>query len=68
MSNQNALRFTEPMSNLIPVNEPARKEAFGSSSRKLTVVDRFGIWLSGHEIGRTVGNFNQLRIADIGCV
>jgi SAM-dependent methyltransferase len=55
------------MSNPIPVNEPVRKEAFGSSSRKLTVVDRFGIWLSGHEIRRTVGNFNQLRIADIGC-
>ncbi len=55
------------MSDLIPLNEPVRKEAFGSSPRKLTVVDRFGIWLSGHEIRRTIGNFNQLRIADIGC-
>jgi SAM-dependent methyltransferase len=55
------------MPNLIPVNEPVRKEAFGSSSRRLTIVDRFGIWLSGHEIRRTVGNFNQLRIADVGC-
>jgi 2-polyprenyl-3-methyl-5-hydroxy-6-metoxy-1,4-benzoquinol methylase len=55
------------MPNLVPVNEPVRKEAFGSSSRRLTVVDRFGIWLSGHEIRRRVGNFNQLRIADVGC-
>lgn len=55
------------MSDLIPLNEPVRKEAFGASSRSLTVVDRFGIWLSGHEIRRTIGNFNHLRIADIGC-
>jgi SAM-dependent methyltransferase len=55
------------MSDLIPLNEPVRREAFGASSRRLTVVDRFGIWLSGHEIRRTIGNFNHLRIADIGC-
>jgi len=44
-----------------------RKEAYGASSRRQTVVDRFGIWLSGHEIRRTVKSFNQLRMADIGC-
>lgn len=49
------------------LSEPGRKEAYGASSPKQTVVDRFGIWLSGHEIRRTVKNFNQLRIADIGC-
>ncbi|HEV2350766.1 MAG TPA: methyltransferase domain-containing protein [Terriglobia bacterium] len=31
------------------------------------MVDRFGIWLSAHEIRRTIKDFNQLRIADIGC-
>jgi SAM-dependent methyltransferase len=49
------------------LNQPERKEAYGASSRKETVVDRFGIWLSGHEIRRSVKNFNQLRVADIGC-
>jgi SAM-dependent methyltransferase len=47
--------------------EPVRTEAFGASSRKLTVVDRFGIWLSAHEIRRAIKNFDQLHVADIGC-
>jgi 2-polyprenyl-3-methyl-5-hydroxy-6-metoxy-1,4-benzoquinol methylase len=49
------------------LNQPERKEAYGASSWKETVVDRFGVWLSGHEIRRWVKNFSQLRVADIGC-
>jgi 2-polyprenyl-3-methyl-5-hydroxy-6-metoxy-1,4-benzoquinol methylase len=52
--------------NSVP-NQQARKAAYGASSRRETVVDRYGIWLSGHEIRRTVKSFNQLRVADIGC-
>src|SRR5947199_10622623 len=48
-------------------NAPARKQAYGDSPRKETVVDRFGIWLSGHEIRRTIKSFKGLRVADIGC-
>jgi SAM-dependent methyltransferase len=48
-------------------DQPVRSAAYGASSRKETVVDRFGIWLSGYEIRRTVKNFNSLRVADIGC-
>ena len=56
-----------PNANTGLLNQPERKEAYGASSWKETVVDRFGIWLSGHEIRRSVKNFNQLRVADIGC-
>ncbi|HEX6504794.1 MAG TPA: class I SAM-dependent methyltransferase [Terriglobales bacterium] len=54
-------------SHTVSVDGPVRNDAFGADSRKLTIVDRFGIWLSGHEIRRTIKNFNQLRVADIGC-
>lgn len=69
MSNLNRSHPDELMSSpdTLPLNEPVRKAAFGSSSRNLTIVDRFGIWLSGHEIRKTIKNFNQLRIADVGC-
>jgi SAM-dependent methyltransferase len=48
-------------------DQPVRKEAYGASLRRETVVDRFGIWLSGHEIRRIVKRFDQLRVADVGC-
>ena len=49
-----------------PPNERLREEAFGES-RPLTVVDRFGVWLSGWQIRRAIPDFRGLRIADIGC-
>lgn len=48
-------------------NHAVRSSAYGASSRKETVVDRFGIWLSGYEIRRIIRSFDQLRVADIGC-
>lgn len=32
-----------------------------------TVVDRFGLWLSGRQIKSAVRDFRGLRVADIGC-
>jgi 2-polyprenyl-3-methyl-5-hydroxy-6-metoxy-1,4-benzoquinol methylase len=46
--------------------EPVRKEAFGETW-SLTPVDRFGIWLSGRQIRRAIGDFRGLRVADVGC-
>jgi SAM-dependent methyltransferase len=43
-----------------------RGQAFGQA-RGLTWVDRFGVWLSGVQIRRYVGNFRGLRIGDFGC-
>ena len=56
------------MSNLStpPRTEQLRKEAYGERW-SLTFVDRLGVWLSGHKIRRTIKDFSQLRIADIGC-
>jgi SAM-dependent methyltransferase len=48
------------------MNEMMRKKSYGESW-KLTLVDRFGVWLSGRQIHRAVPKFNGLRIADIGC-
>jgi SAM-dependent methyltransferase len=69
MSNQNPAGLGEPMSDPGPVtlNAPMRKEGYGASTRKETVVDRFGIWLSGYEIRRTIKSFDHLRVADVGC-
>jgi SAM-dependent methyltransferase len=50
----------------VPASERLRKESLGQS-RPLTIVDRLGIWLSGYEIRRWIKDFNQLRVADIGC-
>jgi 2-polyprenyl-3-methyl-5-hydroxy-6-metoxy-1,4-benzoquinol methylase len=49
------------------LDAPVRKDAYGANARKETVVDRYGIWLSGYEIRRTIKNFNNLRVADVGC-
>lgn len=56
-----------PEQGALPMDGPVRKDAFGASSRKLTIVDRSGIWLSGHEIRRHIKRFDQLRVADVGC-
>jgi SAM-dependent methyltransferase len=43
-----------------------RTTAFGQRCR-LSLVDRFGVWLSARRIGRHVPSFTGLRIADVGC-
>ena len=32
-----------------------------------TWVDRFGVWLSAHRVGRIVPDLNELDVADLGC-
>lgn len=44
----------------------ARETAFGQEG-KLTFVDRAGVWLSGHQIRRTVGSIDGKDVADFGC-
>jgi len=43
-----------------------RDQSFGQASR-LTPVDRLGVWLSGHQIRRTVGRLDGRDVADLGC-
>jgi 2-polyprenyl-3-methyl-5-hydroxy-6-metoxy-1,4-benzoquinol methylase len=43
-----------------------REKAFGQT-RKSTLVDRFGIWLSSRQIQRYTGSFEGLRVGDFGC-
>jgi len=43
-----------------------RQEAFLQNSRG-TLVDRFGVWLSGYQIRRHVPSFSGKRIGDFGC-
>jgi SAM-dependent methyltransferase len=43
-----------------------RQEAFLQSS-KGTLVDKFGVWLSGYQIRRHVPSFSGKRIGDFGC-
>jgi SAM-dependent methyltransferase len=44
----------------------SRSAAFGQDG-DLTLVDRFGVWLSGHQIRKHVPSFDGLAIADVGC-
>jgi SAM-dependent methyltransferase len=44
----------------------ARREAFLQGKRG-TVVDRFGVWLSGLQIRRYVSSFRGQRLGDLGC-
>jgi SAM-dependent methyltransferase len=44
----------------------ARDAAFGQDGR-ITAVDRAGIWLSGHQIRRTVGRLDGKDVGDFGC-
>jgi SAM-dependent methyltransferase len=46
--------------------EPARGRAFGQD-RRLSAVDRFGIWLSTRAIRRHVASFEGLQLGDFGC-
>jgi SAM-dependent methyltransferase len=47
-------------------SEPVRARSFGQDGG-LSVVDRFGIWLSGRAIRRHVKSFAGLRVGDFGC-
>lgn len=44
----------------------SREAAFGQEGR-ITGVDRAGIWLSGHQIRRTVGSLDGKDVGDFGC-
>jgi len=44
----------------------ARTASFGQG-QKLSVVDRFGVWLSKRQIRRTVGDLRDRDVADFGC-
>jgi SAM-dependent methyltransferase len=44
----------------------ARDTAFGEEG-KITAVDRAGVWLSGHQIRRTVGGIEGKDVGDFGC-
>jgi SAM-dependent methyltransferase len=48
---------------------PASTEERSSYGQEqpLTVVDRFGVWLGGRRIRRSVGDFAGKRIGDFGC-
>lgn len=43
-----------------------RATSFGES-RKPTLMDRAGVWLSKHQIQRTLGSLEGKDVADIGC-
>lgn len=44
----------------------SREAAFGQEGR-ITGVDRAGVWLSGHQIRRTVGSLDGKDVGDFGC-
>ena len=44
----------------------ARDTAFGQEG-KITAVDRAGVWLSGHQIRRTIGGIAGKDVGDFGC-
>src|ERR1039457_6206011 len=50
----------------MPDADRARDMAFGQDGR-ITFVDRAGVWLSGHQIRRTVGSIDGKDVADFGC-
>ena len=50
----------------MPDADLAGDMAFGQDGR-LTFVDRAGVWLSGHQIRRTVGSIDGKDVADFGC-
>ena len=47
-------------------SERVRSTAFGQD-RQLSVVDRFGTWLSARAIRRHAGNLAGKRLGDVGC-
>jgi SAM-dependent methyltransferase len=50
----------------MPDPDLARETAFGQDGRT-TAVDRAGVWLSGHQIRRTVGSIDGKDVGDFGC-
>lgn len=48
------------------MSESQRPDAYGQA-HSLTVVDRFGVWLSARKLRRSVGGFRGKTIADFGC-
>jgi len=44
----------------------SREAAFGQEGR-ITGVDRAGVWLSGHQVRRTVGGLDGKDVGDFGC-
>jgi len=51
---------------LQPPRKPSRSDSYGQS-HELTLVDRFGTWLSARSVLRTVGSFEGKDVADVGC-
>src|SRR3954453_20492560 len=51
---------------LVTNGEGNRSRSFGESGN-VTVVDRFGVWLSKRQIERAVGSLSGRDVADIGC-
>jgi SAM-dependent methyltransferase len=49
-----------------PAGKTVRQEAFNQDG-KATLVDKFGVWLSGYQIRRHVPSFSGKRIGDFGC-
>ncbi len=50
----------------MPKAELDRDTSFGQHGRT-TVVDKAGVWLSGHQIRRTVGDVTGKDVGDFGC-
>jgi hypothetical protein len=50
----------------VPGTDVARDASFGQQG-KITAVDRAGVWLSGHQIRRTVGSLDGKAVGDFGC-
>jgi 2-polyprenyl-3-methyl-5-hydroxy-6-metoxy-1,4-benzoquinol methylase len=48
------------------MNDMLRTNAYGEH-HSLTVVDRFGVWLSSMQVRRSVKSFKGLDVADVGC-
>ena len=46
--------------------EGMRERAYGQEYEP-TIVDRFGVWLSGYQIRKHTGSFRGKRIGDFGC-
>jgi SAM-dependent methyltransferase len=46
--------------------DASRTASFGQE-HAMSPVDRIGVWLSGHQLRRTVGKLDGLDVADFGC-
>ena len=44
----------------------SRASSFGQDG-KITVVERLGVWLSGHQVRKLAGGFADRQVADVGC-